>query len=1185
MSLHGTVWAPIGPSPIDQGAISANGQVTAIAIHPTNPNIIYIGTAWGGVWLTRDGGDNWQPIFDRAPALGIGEPGGIAIDPIDPSIIYVGTSNRDGSQFSGESTQPPAGLFKSTDGGSSWVRLGSGDPPSAPSSPNQFFSQIINVVIVDPANHLVVYLASNSGVFVSRDGGLNWTPGSIPAGDVRSLVIDLTSPAAARVLYAGVTGVGVFRSNDGGQNWTLILSGATAVVANELCPAPPCIPARSVGKFIVALAPATSPPAATGIQVLYVTVEGLPLNRPRVPTDAPDPIGLFRSIDQGSTWTRQTPAGAGIPPGSGMPLNTQGGYSFHMAVDPASPGDGLNDIIYFGTVTQARSVDSGATFVALNGLHADNHAWAFAPQPGRFSVVYCGNDGGIYRCVGPTAADPAGVNFVSRNAGSLQTALFYNLDVKPDASASVTLGALQDNGIVTTAGVAAPKWKAGAGGDGFDVVHDGPSAKQAYGRSNATILRSTDDGDSYVSISPPWPASEAGVFLAAVAADPSSAGGVYVSSRINLWQSRDGGATWPKKVSIPGPATDVDVAATNGNNVAVAVGGRVLVSTDALGAYGLTDITRDLPGRFVGRVAFDPNDPGTLYAVLGGFSGVPGGHVFRTTLAGSTWTDISPPSDLPFNALALDGSETPTTIYAGTDFGVLRSVDGGANWSVLDDLHFPRAPVFDLVFHAGELRAATFGRGAFAFVKPSGASIAIGLEDNLAFGTVCDGPTFLEIEVSNVGAADLIISSVQRLMGSTDFTVLTSPATPLSLAPGEDIEFAVAFTPTGAPDLKAATIRIITNDPGAPVVDVLATGSRGAAGLATAIAHAGEFGPVCLGSIRDEALTLNNTGTCRLLVSNITSPSPDFLAPSVATYPLVIDPGDALEVTLRFAPTAYGLRSGTVQLFSNDPASPQSLAVSGLAPPPLLTTLIANAGDFGPVCIGSFRDASLTLANSGKCVLTVTRISSSSPEFLTPSVVAYPLTIAAGGSLEVPVRFAPLSAGAKAATIEIDSDDPAGKRTVGVSGTVPSGRLAVTGTTSFGGVNAHCCADRTIAICNVGDCKLHVNSVGFRRKNSHWTILNNPFPATLHAGSCLSLTIRYRAGEKCPRSCELVIMSDDPTTPVRTLDLLAYTIWERCDCERCCEECRQGGCEKHHASRCFQGYPCCDDEDEDGKDD
>ncbi len=79
--------------------------------------------------------------------------------------------------------------------------------------------------------------------------------------------------------------------------------------------------------------------------------------------------------------------------------------------------------------------------------------------------------------------------------------------------------------------------------------------------------------------------------------------------------------------------------------------------------------------------------------------------------------------------------ETPTTLYVGTDFGVLRSVDGGASWTVLDDIHFPRAPVFDLAFNpAGELRAATFGRGVFAFMKPPGPAIAVGLEDELAFG-------------------------------------------------------------------------------------------------------------------------------------------------------------------------------------------------------------------------------------------------------------------------------------------------------------------------------------------------------------------------------------------------------------------------------------------------------------------
>ena len=345
------------------------------------------------------------------------------------------------------------------------------------------------------------------------------------------------------------------------------------------------------------------------------------------------------------------------------------------------------DIIYLGLLGQGRSTDAGATFVGLTGLHADSHSWGFAPQAGPLSVVYCGNDGGIFRCT-------AGVNFTSLNGGGFQAALFYNLDVKPDATASVTLGALQDNGIVTTAGAVAPTWTMGVGGDGFDVAHDGVNPTRAYGRSNSNIFRSTDDGVSYGGISPPWSAAEVDVYLAAVATDPSTSGVVYASSNQNLWQSTDGGSTWPNSVALPGTASEADVAPTNGNNVVVAVGGRVLVSTDALvaGGFTLTDITRNLPGRTVGGIAFDPNDPATIYAVLGGFSGAPRGHVFRTSLTAANWTDISPPLDLPFNAIAVDGSETPTALYTGTDFGVLRSVDGGASWSVLDDIHFRARP-------------------------------------------------------------------------------------------------------------------------------------------------------------------------------------------------------------------------------------------------------------------------------------------------------------------------------------------------------------------------------------------------------------------------------------------------------------------------------------------------------------
>jgi photosystem II stability/assembly factor-like uncharacterized protein len=356
MTLVGTVWAPRGPTPMNEQGRQDNGLTSAIAINPNDSNVIYQGTAGGGVWRSNDGGSTWTPISDRQISMGIGEPGAVAIDPNNTDTIYVGTSGRVAQQIQ-------AGLFKSTDGGASWIRLGSRYPAGNTGNANQFFNHWINVIIVDPANSQTIYLSSapapGSGVlgrvFRSLDGGQNWTFGTNSGGDVRSLVLDTSSPVGARILYAGITGRGVFQSTDGGQNWTQILSGATPAVANALCPSPPCIPARSAGKFIVALAPPTSPPNPAGVQVLYATMEGQPAILPPGSTPAPDPVGLFVSTNQGATWTQQS--------ATGMPTGTQRGYSFHMAVDPASPGDGANDIIYFGDVNQARSTDSGANLV------------------------------------------------------------------------------------------------------------------------------------------------------------------------------------------------------------------------------------------------------------------------------------------------------------------------------------------------------------------------------------------------------------------------------------------------------------------------------------------------------------------------------------------------------------------------------------------------------------------------------------------------------------------------------------------------------------------------------------------------------------------------------------------------------------------------------------------------------
>ena len=442
--------------------------------------------------------------------------------------------------------------------------------------------------------------------------------------------------------------------------------------------------------------------------------------------------------------------------------------------------------------------------------------------------------------------------------------------------------------------------------------------------------------------------------------------------------------------------------------------------------------------------------------------------------------------------------------------------------------------------------------------------IVVDLEDGLDFGTVCGGgPAYLTLTVFNVGNAELIVDTVSVISGSGDFTVLPNPATPLTIESGDDVEFTVAFTPSTT-SFETATIRITSNDPVTPNCDVDASGIGGSGALETVLADSGDFGNVCLGSFVDRALGLVNNGPCKLTVVGIASSSSEFGLPSVDSYPLTVGAGDAVSVPIRFEPASLGAKTATLTITSDDPAGPKSVAVSGNAPPPRLSLIIADSGDFGKVCVGRFADQPLVLVNSGPCPLTVTAITSSSAAFLAPTVAQYPLVIEGGGSLTVPIRFQPLAHGAATATISVASDDPAGVHTVAVSGDAPTGKLAVTGSTYFGEVDCGF-AEKTISICNIGECALDVSCVEFKRKRRHFKLIDNPFPATLPVGACLGVVIRYTASCE-PECCELVIKSDDPAEPLRCLDVVAYT---RCRCDDDC------GCGRRH----HHGCGCGDDED------
>jgi photosystem II stability/assembly factor-like uncharacterized protein len=1061
-----------------------NGRVNSIAVHPFNPNVIYLGSSSGGVWVTKDGGGTWTPLIDHEPMIAIGEPSAIAIDPSNTNVIYVGTSTRvnNTTGAEGASLNITAGILKSSDGGGSWIQLGSGFPAGNNGNASFFKGKDIFAIIVDPANSNNLYLASGNGLFFSTDAGQNWTTGVGGGGSAQSLALDTSSPVNGRVLFAAISSQGIKRSTDGGQTWTQVLSTATTAVANALAThnvaSPPST--AGIGKVAVALAPPTSPPNANGVQVVYVTIEGVSgdfVGNPYTPI-----LGIFQSTDQGTNWNLRS---ANAPSN----LQCQCFYTNTIAVDPASPGDGLNDTVYWGGTNEFRSDDGGANFSDItNGVHADSHAWAFAPQGAGGSIVYTGNDGGIFRSTDKggtwtgTGAGPATIN-----AGGLQVNQMYHMDIKQDGTASVTLAAQQDNGTVKSTG--SQQWDLTNGGDGLDVVFAKASPPDdAFSINNGGPNHSGDSGDSWSDITGDLPANQVQIFRNTMNVDPNNNGNLYFSGAATggtspvagqLFQSTNGGTNWRAitsftTISNVGPSA---AAPANSNNVAVAVGSSVFVSTNGLAStvgppsgVAFTNITRNLPNRAVSRIAFDPIDPTVIYAVLSGFdfqTPATPGHVFRTTIGGSSWANISPAVDVPFDGLAIDSASNPSTIYAGTDLGVVRSVDGGNSWTALDDVHFPNVPVTDLQINtqAGVLRASTYGRGAFEFGAASGPVISVNAQNGLDFGSTCEGSTSnLLIQVFNVGTTDLVINSVQRIFGSSNFSVLGNPRTPVTISPNSEVDFTVQYTAGTASD--QATIRIVSNDPNAPFFDLTATGGGGLPQINATIVDSGTFRDTCAGSQSDLNLQIVNQGTCNLSISSIvTSNSTNFQLPSDTVYPIILSHDANITIPVRFKPNAIQAcsdtapRTGTVTVNSNDPNTPAlQVNVSGTVhcpklafDPPNLGSLIDGRFAFPATVadpnanLSCYVDRTINMRNDGACPLIVTDVSAASANYFTVRTPApttsSPISIAPGLSQPVTVRFKPvvISGGtfvpdSQDGTLTVASNDPTAPDTTTLCG-------------------------------------------------------------------------------------------------------------------------------------------------------
>lgn len=329
---------PIGMFYARTGSNYVSGRTNSITFHPTNPDIIYIGAAQGGVWKTTNGGVNWIPLTDTLSSLSCGD---VVIDPNNPNVLYLGTGELNYSLDSHYGD----GIFKSTNAGAAWIKI-------ATTSIGSYFSKLL----VDPSNSNVVYASGSAGLYKSTNAGINWSQ-SLSSANVNCLIMD---PTNSQILFAAsgsyYTTGNVFKTTNAGQNWNQLPNGLPA----------------NAGRIQLAIAPGNS-------SVLYASIAIL---------NGGSLLGLYRTTDAGNTWTLQS--------NSLNYLGGQGWYDNSITVKPGSP-----NFVFVGGIDVYNSTDGGVSLTPKsswsttnpsNFSHADIHYLVY-----NGATLYCCSDGGVYK--------------------------------------------------------------------------------------------------------------------------------------------------------------------------------------------------------------------------------------------------------------------------------------------------------------------------------------------------------------------------------------------------------------------------------------------------------------------------------------------------------------------------------------------------------------------------------------------------------------------------------------------------------------------------------------------------------------------------------------------------------------------------------------------------------------------
>ena len=677
------------------GPAAMGGRISAIDAVEGDRLTIYVGAAGGGVWKSQDGGVRFKPVFDKHTQ----SIGAITIDPKNPRVVWVGT----GESWVRNSVSVGDGLYKTTDGGDNWQRVGLDQ------------TERIARVVVDPANGDTVFACAlgplfkdhpDRGVFRTTDGGKTWTKALHVADDTGCANLEM-DPRDPKVLYAAMWQVrrqpwfftsggprsGLFKTTDGGATWAPVRSG---------------LPAGDLGRIAIAVAPSKP-------DTVYATVESAR-------------TALFRSDDAGATWKDVS---------NPTPVTSRPFYFSEMVVDPLD-----HERLYKLALFLGLSEDGGKTFATTaNSVHPDLHALWINPKD--TDELLLGTDGGLYHSY------DRGTDW--RFAGALPVSQFYRVSVDMQRPYNV-YGGLQDNNTWygpsrRPGGVLNKHWAPLTGGDGFWAFVDPTDEDIVYSEyQGGTLFRSRKSTGEVKDIKPAARADEPRYrfnWNTPIHLSPNRKDTIYYGAQF-LFRSRDRGESWER---ISGDLTTNDPAkqrqnesggltldnSTAENHCTIfsiaespADGQVIWVGTDD----GNVQVTRDggktwtsvagaiagLPkSTWVSHVEPGRTDAATAYVTFDGhMTGDMATYVYKTTDYGATWTSLVAAPLKGYAHVVREDPVVPSLLFAGTELGLFASVDGGKQWGQFT-AGLPNVAVRDLAIHPREhdLVIATHGRGIY----------------------------------------------------------------------------------------------------------------------------------------------------------------------------------------------------------------------------------------------------------------------------------------------------------------------------------------------------------------------------------------------------------------------------------------------------------------------------------------